>query len=73
MKHFILISLSICLLSIQAVFGQITLKTRPFFWGLGITYPLGTVSTVGGYHSSGWGGQGKRMNVPPDRSSLSCI
>jgi hypothetical protein len=75
MKHFILISLSICLLSIQAVFGQITLKTRPFFWGLGVTYPLGTVSTVGGYHSSGWGGlltlQGNWANAKNQPSDYS--
>ncbi|MFN0216152.1 MAG: hypothetical protein ACKVT2_17985 [Saprospiraceae bacterium] len=55
MKHFILLSLSICLLSVQAVSGQITLKTRPYFVGLGIAYPLGPYFTGGAYHSNGWG------------------
>lgn len=55
MKHVLLLSLSIYLLSVQAVSGQTGLKTRPFFLGVGGTYPLSPVFTVGGYHSNGWG------------------
>lgn len=56
MKHVLLLSLSIYFVSVQAVSSQITLKTRPFYLGAGVTYPLGPVIKVGGYHTNGWGG-----------------
>ena len=75
MKHYSLLLLSICLLSLQAVSGQTSLKSRPFVLGLGGAYPLSPVVTVGGYHSNGWGGVlalhhtwAKAKNQPSDYS-----
>ncbi len=36
--------------------AQANLEPRPFFLGLGASYPLGVVAIGGGYNQSGWGG-----------------